>query len=50
MENMITMAVRAGASIHDFEDKHDSAIIFTEKQLNDFIIIVINEYKLLEGA
>jgi hypothetical protein len=41
MENMITLALKAKATIKPFED--DSAIIFNEAQLNDFLNLVALE-------
>jgi hypothetical protein len=44
MENMIVMAVSVGAGVHETAEGYDSVIVFTEKQLNDFINIVIKDY------
>jgi|APGre2960657404_1045060.scaffolds.fasta_scaffold248201_2 hypothetical protein len=41
MENMITLALKAKATIKPFED--DSAIIFNEAQLNHFLNMVALE-------
>lgn len=43
MENMITLAEKAKATIKPFE--HDSAVIFNEVQLNDFLNLVALEVK-----
>ena len=36
MKNMIEMADEVGASVHEVGE-HNSVIIFTEEQLNDFV-------------
>ena len=43
MENMITLALKAKALIKPFEN--DSAIIFNEAQLNDFLNLVTQEHQ-----
>lgn len=48
MENMITLAQKASATIKPYE--HDSAIIFNEKQLNEFLNLVVKELKQNGGA
>jgi hypothetical protein len=42
MENMITMAYQAGALVHEVGE-YDAVIVFTEKQLNDFVNRVSSE-------
>jgi len=43
MENMITLAQRANATMKNFE--RDSAIIFNEAELNDYLNLVAIELK-----
>ena len=43
MENMITLAEKANATMKAFE--HDSAIIFNEAELNEYINLVSIELK-----
>jgi cell division septum initiation protein DivIVA len=43
MENMITMAINAKATIKPYE--HDSMIVFNESQLNNFLNLITKEVK-----
>jgi hypothetical protein len=43
MENMITLAQKASAMIKPYE--HDSAIVFNEAQLNEFLNLIVKELK-----
>lgn len=43
MENMITLAEKAKATIKAYE--HDSAIVFNEAQLNEFLNLIVRELK-----
>jgi hypothetical protein len=44
MENMITMANDAGATVHNI-DEHNAVIIFSEAQLMAFMYLVETEVK-----